>query len=269
MWSESDFPTRRKLNASLSGFTLVELLVVVAIISLLLSILLPAMDKARQIAMGVKCLSNHRQLVTGTLYYLDDNRMFFPRVSRTRSKQSFGDHFSSGASGNATVPWYGEPYVGQYIGNEHICATAAGPKYQKPSTEIVYCPQRLRDGPEHNLDIGLGMNNSRQNYFNNSPHNEPEKFIALTQFRRPGLTFILADTDSNTDPTKNAQNFAWNRYYPEQKNWPVTGNDNEGTGYTDYRHGENTSVVFADGHADSFSDMETARDNKQLTHKAK
>jgi prepilin-type N-terminal cleavage/methylation domain-containing protein/prepilin-type processing-associated H-X9-DG protein len=56
-----------------SGFTLVELLVVIGIIGLLLSLLLPALSRARQAARATLCASNMRQIGTGWLLYAIDN----------------------------------------------------------------------------------------------------------------------------------------------------------------------------------------------------
>jgi prepilin-type N-terminal cleavage/methylation domain-containing protein len=61
-----------------AGFTLVELLIVIAIIMVLIGMLLPVLNKVRQQANSTACLSNLRQMGIGVQYYLQDFKGTMP-----------------------------------------------------------------------------------------------------------------------------------------------------------------------------------------------
>jgi prepilin-type N-terminal cleavage/methylation domain-containing protein len=63
------------------GFTLVELLVVIGIIALLISILMPSLQRARDSANTLACLSNQRQLALMLQMYTAENRGVFPMAT--------------------------------------------------------------------------------------------------------------------------------------------------------------------------------------------
>jgi prepilin-type N-terminal cleavage/methylation domain-containing protein/prepilin-type processing-associated H-X9-DG protein len=61
-----------------AGFTLVELLVAIAIIALLIALLFPAVARARESAVRVKCMSHERQILAAMQVYAVDSRGYLP-----------------------------------------------------------------------------------------------------------------------------------------------------------------------------------------------
>ncbi len=74
----NNFILRDKLGWSSKGFTLVELLVVISIIALLMSMLMPALRKSRDLARRVVCGSNMKNVMLASFMYSDGNEEIFP-----------------------------------------------------------------------------------------------------------------------------------------------------------------------------------------------
>jgi prepilin-type N-terminal cleavage/methylation domain-containing protein len=72
---------RESVMRGRKAFTLVELLVVIGIIALLMAMLLPALERARNQAYTIKCQSNLRQWSVVWTNFLDDNEGYFDHIS--------------------------------------------------------------------------------------------------------------------------------------------------------------------------------------------
>jgi len=132
---------RRVGDHGLNGFTLIELLVVVAIIALLISILLPALGRAKENARGTVCKSNLHQLALATNYYAQDNRERLPYIRATRD-----------ANGNPRAPYYQYDQLRLFY------------KYL-PDLKIYRCPSARGDNSVHAYAGGAGGINEHGSYY--------------------------------------------------------------------------------------------------------
>ncbi len=105
---------RRRSRQQCAGFSLLELIVCVAIIAVLIGLLLPALSRARDAAQRTGCASNMRQMGAIIEMYLDDNKRIYP-----------------------VVRYMPQPWLS---GNENPALNVALKSYAEPDSAMYRCP---------------------------------------------------------------------------------------------------------------------------------
>ena len=163
-------------TSRLPGFTLIELLVVIAIIALLVSILIPSLSAARELARRVPCLTNLRTMGTGVAMYAGQNQEVIPGVKLSR--------LTSGSPGWAA--WWWADLIGPLIDSECKIDPNAGdmasvgvvPKCGDYATYWNNCPHGYGWGLDIRCSrkfscVSIPDNNSYEYHWNLAYYNTP------------------------------------------------------------------------------------------------
>ncbi len=99
------------------AFTLVELLVVIAVVAILIGVLLPGLSSARRAAQSLSSASNIRQIGTATLTYLNDHNQHLPQLriddAANPVKAPLGDNIGTLFAGKfGTLPFFAIDRIG-------------------------------------------------------------------------------------------------------------------------------------------------------------
>jgi prepilin-type N-terminal cleavage/methylation domain-containing protein/prepilin-type processing-associated H-X9-DG protein len=243
------------------AFTLIELLVVVAIISLLVSILLPSLQHAKELAKGTVCMTNLKGIGTAAQMYFSENNSMVPPVFQL----------------NPAWGWWENNAVVHYTGHGFLESTAYGQCPSFKTEEAVFTANRLPPALDGWPALPSGLSNrnygsiggvmsafsSKRNYWHvgGSYRPYPEVINNKNYPRRPSHEVYMMDShgESGLGGQTLAERKGSVTAFGDRTDQPGSmilggGKTPEGeSAWTNIstRHGYRTNCVFLDGHVES------------------
>ena len=229
------FSSKPGPERSPSAFTLVEMLVVIAIIAMLASMLVPVTGKALESARRTTCASQLRQFHQASVVYANENGFLLPAVCDERG---FGGRFSW----PATWPFA----LAEYLGYPELTPGTRLDDGPRRNT-LFTCPS-YRNSPafhvwnspwDRNLLGGYGMNRNMDLDRGATPDgNWARQYITRADLAAPNPSSRLMFADGSGRNGDLGTRFDFNRYGQASFQYLVDPN----------RHGGGSNLCFMDGH---------------------